>query len=94
MPGTHVPHRRCLGCGCVAPKPELARFAAASGEDGWRLVRDDRSTLPGRGLYVCRSAECFALAERRDAFARGARLGRRSVRVDADLGELIETQGS
>jgi uncharacterized protein len=69
-----VPERRCLGCGARLAKSALARFVARPGDGAHRLVRDDRSRLPGRGLYVCRRDECFQRAVARRAFHRGARV--------------------
>jgi predicted RNA-binding protein YlxR (DUF448 family) len=73
------PIRRCAGCGRRAPKRELVRFAARGGE----LAAG--STLPGRGVYTCRSPACFERATRRRAFARTLR---EPVRVDASLARL------
>ena len=69
----HTPIRRCVGCGQTRLRPELRRFAAARGGRGWRLVRDDRSRLPGRGVYLCPDAACFARAAQSGGFARAAR---------------------
>lgn len=81
----HVPERRCLGCGARHGKAELARFTAAPDDGAHRLVRDDRSLLGGRGLYVCRRDECFERAVARRAFQRGARVGG-ELRIDPRLG--------
>ena len=91
----HVPERRCLGCGVRAPKGDLARFAVLAGEDGSGkvLVRDDRSRHGGRGLYVCRQEECFTRAVKRNAFARGARLGGARIQVDPALGSALGREG-
>lgn len=78
----HIPQRRCLGCGHRTDKHALARFVVvADGAAAARLVRDDRSRHPGRGLYVCRSGACFDRAVERRAFARGARV-REPVVID------------
>ncbi len=78
-----MPHRRCVGCGRIAPKPELLRIAAVGEREGRfrRAVLDSAGTLPGRGAYLCRGgeatgepvAECFALAARRGGVARALR---------------------
>jgi predicted RNA-binding protein YlxR (DUF448 family) len=77
-----VPHRRCVGCGRIAPKPELVRIAAVGEPEGRsrRAVLDVAGTLPGRGAYLCRgaviaqpAAECLALAARRGGVARALR---------------------
>ena len=80
--GAHVPRRRCVGCGRVAPKSELVRLAVASGEDSRRkrAVWTSTGQLPGRGAYLCRAsadsvpaAACLALATRRGGLARALR---------------------
>jgi predicted RNA-binding protein YlxR (DUF448 family) len=55
------------------------------------LVRDDRAIHGGRGVYVCRSAECFERARARGAFRRGARVGDLPLRADDALGESLMT---
>jgi predicted RNA-binding protein YlxR (DUF448 family) len=76
-----VPHRRCVGCGRVAPKSELLRLAAAqsSGKPA-RAIVDPPARLPGRGAYLCRAADasrpaaaCLARASRRGGIARALR---------------------
>jgi predicted RNA-binding protein YlxR (DUF448 family) len=76
-----VPHRRCVGCGRVAPKSELLRLALSRQPDGRaRAIVDPLARLPGRGAYLCRadqpgraSAECLASASRRGGIARALR---------------------
>ncbi|MEW6582916.1 MAG: YlxR family protein [Actinomycetota bacterium] len=89
----HVPERRCVGCGTRAPKGALARFAVVRGGDGAVLVRDDRAVAGGRGVYVCRREECFQRAVKRNAFARGARMGGTRVQVDPALGSALGREG-
>ena len=78
----HVPRRRCVGCGRVAPKSELMRLVAVrEGTTGHALAAYDPScTMPGRGAYLCRgeqgaapSGDCLALAARRGAIGRALR---------------------
>ncbi|MGA2163454.1 MAG: YlxR family protein [Solirubrobacteraceae bacterium] len=80
--GGHVPRRRCVGCGRIAPKPELLRIAVAcdAGGRSRRAVIDPAGTLPGRGAYLCKAGaattpnhECLRLAERRRGIARALR---------------------
>jgi predicted RNA-binding protein YlxR (DUF448 family) len=52
------------------------------------LVRDDAARLGGRGLYVCRSEECFGKAVARRGFQRGARLGG-ELTIDPELGAVV-----
>jgi uncharacterized protein len=81
----HVPERRCLGCGSRGPKGSLARFVAVPEGDGHVLMRDDEALRGGRGLYVCRRAECFERAVSRRAFGRGARIAG-GIAIDPGLG--------
>jgi hypothetical protein len=76
-----VPHRRCVGCGRVAPKSELLRLAAAPPSSGpARAIVEPPAQLPGRGAYLCRSpdesrpaAACLARASRRGGIGRALR---------------------
>lgn len=72
----------CLGCGRRAPKRDLARYVAVPEGGGMVLTRDHGASMPGRGLYTCRSGACFQRAAERRGFARGAR---GPVVVDAAL---------
>jgi uncharacterized protein len=77
-----VPHRRCVGCGRVAPKSELLRVAARGQDAGGvaRAILDAAKRMPGRGAYLCGdvqsgrpAAECLASASRRGGIARALR---------------------
>lgn len=74
----------CAGCGRRAPKGDLARFTPVRDGDDLVVVRDDEAARPGRGIYTCRSRECFERAVERRGFARGAR---GKVRVDVTMAE-------
>jgi len=56
-----IPMRMCVGCREMKEKRELLRIVKnAEGE-----IRFDRvGKAPGRGAYVCRSAECLTRAVR------------------------------
>jgi predicted RNA-binding protein YlxR (DUF448 family) len=58
---------------------------------GHALVRDDAARLGGRGLYVCRTKECFERAVARRSFHRGARVGG-ELTIDPALGPAVETE--
>jgi predicted RNA-binding protein YlxR (DUF448 family) len=97
-----VPRRRCVGCGRIAPKPELLRIVAVDqrsagvGERAHRVAVADRdATMPGRGAYLCRSGElaagsvdpaCLERATRRGGIARALRS---SVTLDPKLVESV-----
>lgn len=61
-----TPERRCIGCMQSRPKRELIRIVAA--EDGLHI--DESGRMPGRGCYLCRSAECYQAALKKNAFGR------------------------
>ena len=66
---TKVPLRKCLGCGEMKPKPELARVVRAP--DG-TVSLDLVGKKSGRGAYICRSLKCLQKA-------------RKSQRIDKNL---------
>ena len=62
-----IPLRQCLGCREMKPKRELIRVVRSpEGE----LSLDFRGKAPGRGAYICRSAECFKKARKSGAIGR------------------------
>jgi len=85
-----------VGCGAVAPKPELIRIAvspAAAGKQGMAVL-DLESRMGGRGAYLCRAAgsalvnaDCLAGALRRGGIQRTLR-----ARVSLDP-KLVESVG-
>ena len=62
-----IPLRQCLGCREMKPKPELVRVVRSP--EGAVSV-DLRGKAPGRGAYVCRSADCLKKALRSKALGR------------------------
>lgn len=62
-----IPLRQCLGCREMKPKPELVRVVRSP--EGAVSI-DDRGKKPGRGAYVCRSADCLKKALRSNALGR------------------------
>ena len=75
-----IPLRQCLGCREMKPKRELIR--AVRSPEG-EISLDFKGRKPGRGAYVCPSADCLKKA--RQLQGAGARLrrahsGRRSGR--------------
>ncbi len=63
----HTPLRQCLGCREMKPKAELVRVVRSP--EGTVSV-DLRGKSPGRGAYVCRSADCLKKALRSRAVGR------------------------
>ena len=62
-----IPQRQCLGCREMKPKSELVRVVRSP--EG-TVSLDLRGKAPGRGAYVCRSADCLKKALRSKAIGR------------------------
>ncbi|MBO5230090.1 MAG: YlxR family protein [Clostridia bacterium] len=61
MQTRRIPMRKCTGCNEMKPKKELVRVVRSpEGE----ISLDLTSKKPGRGAYVCRSAECLEKARK------------------------------
>lgn len=62
-----IPMRLCTGCGEMKPKRELVRVVKSpEGE----VSLDLTGKKPGRGAYVCRSADCLRAARKARRFER------------------------
>ena len=56
-----IPLRRCTGCNEQKPKNELVRIVRSpQGE----IALDRVGKMPGRGAYLCPSAQCLAKARK------------------------------
>ena len=62
-----IPMRQCLGCREMKPKRELIR--AVKSPEGV-ISLDFKGKAPGRGAYVCHSAECLKKAIKSRALER------------------------
>ena len=62
-----VPMRMCVGCREMKPKKELLRVVKSP--EG-AIAFDRVGKAPGRGAYVCKSAECLARAVKTHALER------------------------
>ena len=62
-----IPLRQCLGCREMKPKTELVRVVRSP--EG-NVSVDLRGKAPGRGAYVCPSADCLKKALRSKALSR------------------------
>ena len=83
--GRRSPLRRCIVTGTVADRSGMIRFAVSP--EGF-VVPDLEGTLPGRGLWVTADRNTLIKAFKKSAFGKAAR---RSVRVDRNLPDLVET---
>ena len=62
-----IPMRRCCGCNEQKPKKELIRVVrSVEGE----ISLDLTGKKAGRGAYICKKKECFALAKKARRFGR------------------------
>lgn len=62
-----IPMRQCVGCREMRPKSQLIR--AVKPKEG-EVSLDFTGKLPGRGAYICKSAECLARAKKSKAIER------------------------
>ena len=62
-----IPVRQCLGCREMKPKRELIRVVRSPEGD---IAPDAGGKLPGRGAYLCPSAECIKKARKSRALER------------------------
>ncbi|MDR1892863.1 MAG: YlxR family protein [Oscillospiraceae bacterium] len=66
-----VPLRTCAGCGEMKSKTELIRVVKSP--EG-TVSLDLTGKAPGRGAYICRSAECLKKARKTRRFERGFKM--------------------
>ena len=62
-----IPMRMCVGCREMKPKMELTRVVKPQEGD---CAIDFTGKAPGRGAYVCKSAECLKKAQKNRALER------------------------
>ena len=79
-----IPMRMCTGCGQMKPKKELVRVVKSpEGE----ISLDLMGKKPGRGAYVCRSADCLKAARKARRLERAF-----SCQISAELYERMEEE--
>ena len=54
--------RQCCACRCHKDKSELIRLVAIDGE----VVIDVNSNIQGRGVYICKDANCIKIAKKKN----------------------------
>jgi len=79
-----IPLRQCLGCREMKPKRELIR--AVRSPEG-EITLDFHGKKPGRGAYLCPSAECFRKARKAKALERTL-----STQIPPEIYALIEAE--
>ena len=90
-----IPMRKCTGCGEMKPKKELVRVVKAPDvkDEGGNVISRGEITLdltgkkPGRGAYVCRSAECIRLAGKARRFEKAF-----SCKIPPEVFDAIEEE--
>ena len=76
-----IPLRMCLGCGLMKPKKELMRIVRSpEGE----ISADTTGKKPGRGAYICPSAECVRAAKKARRLEKNF-----SCRIDDGVYEML-----
>ncbi|MCR5636027.1 MAG: YlxR family protein [Clostridiales bacterium] len=67
----HIPLRQCAGCGEMKEKSQLFRIVCIKNGGLSRSFMHDKSMkAQGRGLYICKSEQCIAKAEKSKRFKR------------------------
>ena len=90
-----VPMRMCTGCGEMKPKKELVRIVRGpEKEDGGapEIALDLTGKKPGRGAYLCRSAQCLQKARKSRRLERAFSCKIPEEVYDALEGELTENE--
>ena len=79
-----IPMRMCVGCREMKPKAELMRVVKP--QDGDCAI-DRTGKAPGRGAYVCESAECLKKAQKTRALERAM-----EAKIDDAVFEQLASQ--
>lgn len=67
----HVPQRSCIACRRVAAKQELIRIVATP----QGVLVDGTGRLNGRGAYICRTADCWEAALKKNRLGHALKAG-------------------
>ncbi|MDY6037405.1 MAG: YlxR family protein [Eubacterium sp.] len=78
--------RRCIACMESKPQKELFRIV----DDAGKICFDFDGNKTGRGAYLCKSSSCFALADKKRAFARAFKHNVSRENLDELKGEFDE----
>ena len=81
-----IPMRRCVGCNTSKPKGELIRISAYGGD----VKIDDSGRANGRGIYLCKSTDCFTKAKKRKAISRNLEIDISEQELERLFEELKE----
>lgn len=67
MKAKKVPLRKCVGCQNQFDKRTMIRIVKSKEGD---FSVDFKGRANGRGAYICKKAECFEIAHKKDALSR------------------------
>ncbi|MBQ9299883.1 MAG: YlxR family protein [Clostridia bacterium] len=82
-----IPLRMCVGCREMKPKRELLRVVRSpEGEISFDLT----GRKPGRGAYVCRSAECLSQAIKKKQLERAFSAAISDAVRDSLMGQIAD----
>ena len=85
MPGQKkIPMRQCVGCREMHQKRELIRVVKSPEDE---ISLDFKGKAPGRGAYICHSAECFKKARKARALERAF-----SLSIPDEVYDALEQQ--
>ncbi len=79
-----IPMRMCTGCGEMKPKQELVRVVRGPEGD---VSLDLTGKKPGRGAYICRSAECLQAARKKRRLEKAF-----SCQIDSSVYDAMEKE--
>lgn len=79
-----IPERRCIGCNTSFPKSELIRVVRTP--EG-NVEFDPTGKKNGRGAYLCKKAECFRMARKKNRLNTNL-----EVTVSEDVLDRIENE--
>ena len=84
MKSIDLPLRKCVACNVMKKKNELFRVVKVKEE----IFLDLTMKGQGRGAYVCKNADCIALAEKKKSFNRALKCMVKSEVIDSLYMEL------
>ena len=85
MPGQKkIPMRQCVGCREMHQKRELIRVVKSPEDE---ISLDFKGKAPGRGAYICHSAECLKKARKVRALERAF-----SLSIPDEVYDALEQQ--
>ena len=89
-----IPMRKCLGCGEMLPQKELVRVVKTkikeeneTEEENFTVSLDLVGKKSGRGAYICKKSECFAMAKKARRFERAL-----SCQIPEEVFALMEKE--